>query len=208
MPSLRDPSIALGACATSSISAIPCSSQSCLQAVDGRRVAGVVDRADGLRAGRDAPLDVLRVDARVLARDDLREHRRRAAVQGRGGGRGERERRHDHLVARADPRGEVGEVQRRRAARDGDRVARAEVLGELLLEGGCARAEREPARAQRLGDRLAGPAAAAAGRRAVARGRSPQLPSVRASSSEPAATGRSCSGCRTGRRTCRRRAQR
>ncbi len=125
-----------------------------LQAVDGGGVAGIVHRAHRLRARRDAPLHVVGVEARVLARDDLREHRRRPAVERRRGGRRERERRHDHLVARSGPGGQIGEVQRGGAAGDRDRVARAELRGERLLERGRARAERQPARAQRLRDRL------------------------------------------------------
>ncbi len=143
-----------------------------LHAVRGGCVAGVVDDADGLRARRDATLDILRVEARVLARDDLGEDRVGAAVDRRRGRRRERERRHDHLVPRTDPGGEVGEVQRRRAARDRDRVPRAEVRGERRARTlPCAgRASASPSAASR--QPLPGPAAAAAGRRAGAPGRS------------------------------------
>ncbi len=45
-------------------------------------------------------------------------------------------------------------MQRRGARGERDRVARTEVRGERLLEGGGAGAERQPAGAQRLRDRL------------------------------------------------------
>ncbi len=125
-----------------------------LQPVNPGGVASVVHGADRLRAWRDARLQVHRVEGRALARDDLGEHRRRAAIHHRGGGRRERKRGHDHLVAGADASGQVGEVQRRGAAGERDRVTRAELRRERLLERGGAGAERQPARAQRLRDRL------------------------------------------------------
>ena len=47
----------------------------------------------------------------------------------------ERHRRRDDLIARPDPEAEQRQVQRRRAARHGDDVGDAEVVGELALEG-------------------------------------------------------------------------
>ena len=113
-----------------------------------RRVRGVLDqreparvaqlpqrldrRRDSRRSARRRPpscaavscaLDVGGVDAEVVRPDDVGEHRHAAAVAHGGGGRGERDRRHDHLVAGADAGGEVGEVQRRRAVGDARRRA-------------------------------------------------------------------------------------
>ena len=114
---------ALGECAASSISASPCASHSVAQPVDGGGIAGEVHDADRLRARRDAALDVVGVEPEVVRAGDVGEHRRAAAVDDRGGGGGERHGRDDHLVARPDAGGEVGEVQRGRAGGERDRVA-------------------------------------------------------------------------------------
>jgi hypothetical protein len=95
-----------------------------------------------------------RVDARILEADDVREHRRASGVDHRRRGGCERERGNDHLVAGTDAGGQVGEVKRGCAARHGHGVARPEMLGEGLLESRGARPHREPATAQRLGDRV------------------------------------------------------
>ena len=70
--------------------------------------AELVDRHDRLGARGDGALGRLRVEVE-RARVDVGEDRRRAALPDRVGGRDERHRRHDHLVAGADAR--------RRAAR-------------------------------------------------------------------------------------------
>ena len=44
--------------------------------------------------------------------------------------------RRDHLIAGPDPEGEQSQMQRRRAARDGAAVGRADISGELAFEGG------------------------------------------------------------------------
>ena len=51
----------------------------------------------------------------------------------------------DDLVARADADGQKRQVQRRRAVRDGAGVRRADVVGELALEGGDLRSLGHPA---------------------------------------------------------------
>jgi hypothetical protein len=117
---------------------------------DVRGVAREVHRADRLGAGGDAARDVLGVEAEVVDALDLREDRLRPAVARRGRGRDKRDGGDDHLVAGPDARGEVGQVERRGAAREGDRVAGAQVLGEGGLELLGARPHRQPARPQRV----------------------------------------------------------
>ena len=75
------------------------------------RQADLVDRHDRLRARRDRALGGGRIEV-VGARVDVREDRLRAAVPDGVGGRDERQRRHDHLVAGAD----AGDVQRELSA--------------------------------------------------------------------------------------------
>ena len=67
-------------------------------------------------------------------RVDVGEDGRRAAPRDRLGGRVERERRADHLVAGADPHRVEREHERVGAVRDADRARHAEVLGGLGLE--------------------------------------------------------------------------
>jgi hypothetical protein len=121
---------------------------------DVRRVAAVMDGADRLGLGRDTGLDVVRIDSQIVLSTDLGEDRGCAAVAGRSRRRHERDGRHDHLVSRPDSRREICEVECRCAARERDGVARAEVLGELLLECLRPRAHGQPPRAQRRGDGL------------------------------------------------------
>ena len=116
-------------------------------------VAAEVHGDDRAGAGCDPVRGVLDVDVEVVpaatvVAPDIAEHGLRADVAGGGGARDEGERGHDHLVARADPGGEVGEVQRGGAAGDRHRVRRADVGGERLLEGLRAGSHRQPAGAQ------------------------------------------------------------
>ena len=114
---------------------------------DGRQVARQADLVHGQdRPGprRDRPLDQGGVDV-VGPRVDVHEHRAGAAVADGVGGGDERVADRDHLVAGPDAEGEQGQVQRRRAARDGAGVRRADVRGELLLEGRDLRPLRDPA---------------------------------------------------------------
>ena len=100
-----------------------------------------------------AARDQRRVDVEVaLAHVD--EDGRRAGVDDHVRGRGPRDRRRDHLVAGLDPERDEREVHRRRAGGDGEHVLRLEVLGHPLLEQRRPRAGRQPAGAERLGDRL------------------------------------------------------
>ena len=84
------------------------------------RIARPVDRDHGLGALGDERLDRFRVHVQVvaLATDDVAEDGPGAAVADGVGGRDEGERRDDHLVARLDPRGDAGEVERSGAARE------------------------------------------------------------------------------------------
>ncbi len=97
---------------------------------------------------RDGALDGVRVEV-VRARVDVGEDRRRAALPDGVGGGDERQRRHDHLVARTDARDVQRELQRGRAVRDGDGLGGADALRERGLELAHARALRDPARGDR-----------------------------------------------------------
>ena len=94
------------------------------------------------RARRDRALDQLGRDERG-ARIDVDEARRRARQRDRLGGRDERVRRHDHLVAAADAERAQRQHQGFGARGDADGVRRAAVPRELLLEGLDLGAERE-----------------------------------------------------------------
>ena len=89
-----------------------------------------------------------------VTRVDLREDRCGAATRDRLGGRVERERRADHLVAGADPHRVEDEHERVGAVRTADRVLGAEVLGRLALERLDLRPEDEPAGLERARERL------------------------------------------------------
>ena len=94
-----------------------------LERRDVGRVAEDVDR----QQSRGAPADHRRRGGRVEAqrdRVDVGEHRPRGLVDRRIGGRDERERRRDDLVAGADPRRAQRQMQPGRAGRDGAGVAR------------------------------------------------------------------------------------
>ena len=119
------------------------------QLLEPRRPAEEMDRQDRLRPRRD--LDLRRVEVERL-RVDVDEHRRRARERDDVRGRGERVRGNDHLVAGPDPEREHGEVERRGARRDGDRVLDAARARELGLELGHLRAHRQLAGLEHLGD--------------------------------------------------------
>ena len=123
------------------------------QLVDRRRPAEQVHRHHRLRPLRDPPLDVggIEVERRGL---DLGEDGRRAAARDRLGRRVERERRADHLVARADAQRVEDEHERVGAVRDADRLLDAELLGRLALEALDLGAEDEAAALERPRERL------------------------------------------------------
>src|SRR5262249_13735259 len=79
---------------------------------------------------------------------------RRAGVLDRVHGRDERERRRDHLVSRADSRGDEREVERRGARADRDDVRGADVRAEPLLEQLDERPVADPRPADRLPEQL------------------------------------------------------
>ena len=78
-------------------------------------------------------------------RIDVAEDRTRAGRRDRLGGRVERERRHDDIVAGPDAHRAQGDRQRVGAVGDADDVIDAEVVRELALEGRDLGAEDEPA---------------------------------------------------------------
>ncbi len=86
--------------------------------------ASEVDRNDGLRFLVDSLTDGLGRNI-PSSRIYVSEHRGAAAVEHAVGRRGERDRGHDDLVARADPCGEACDVQRGGAVGDCGDVARA-----------------------------------------------------------------------------------
>ena len=81
----------------------------------------------------------------IVSRIDVAEDGTRAGRRDRLGGRVERERRHDDIVAGPDAHRAQGDRQRVGAVGDADDVIDAEILGELALEGRDLRAEDEPA---------------------------------------------------------------
>ena len=86
-------------------------------------------------------------------RVDVDEHRARAGQLDGVRGRGERVRGDDHLVALADPEREHGEVQRRRAGRDRDRLRSADRARDRRLERLDLRPHRQLPAREHLGDR-------------------------------------------------------
>jgi hypothetical protein len=106
---------------------------------------------DCLRALRDRRLDGLGRDAERLW-VHVAEHGARAGQRDGLGGRVERERGDDDLVAGADAHPAQREGDGVGPVADADRVAGAEVVGELGLEGADLRAEDEAAGLDDLAD--------------------------------------------------------
>ena len=98
-----------------------------------RRLAVEMDRQDRLGARRDRRLESSRVEG-APPQVDVDEDRPRADVADRPGGGDEGHRHRDHLVAGTDVEGVEGEVERARAAVDGDRVRAAAVRREVAFE--------------------------------------------------------------------------
>ena len=118
------------------------------------RPAEQVHRDGRLRARSDARGDVLRIEVHRRG-VDIREHRRRSTARDRLGGRVERERRADDLVARADAQCVEDEHERVGAVGDADRVPHAEIGRRLSLEGGHVGPEDEVAALEHAVDHLA-----------------------------------------------------
>ena len=118
-----------------------------------RRAAEEVHGHDRLRPRRDPRGDVVGIE---IERDgvDVGEHGRRAGPGDRLGGRVERERRADHLVAGADPHRLEREDERVGAVGDADRVRDVEIRGRLALERLDLGPEDEAARLEHLGEAL------------------------------------------------------
>ena len=91
-----------------------------------------VHRDDALGSRRDRGLDEITVDVEILRH--VHQNGRGADVDHRRARRHERVRRHDHLVARPDPRRAQRHVQRVVAAVETDGVPGAHEAGEVLLE--------------------------------------------------------------------------
>ncbi len=113
-------------------------------------------RDDGLGALGDERLDRpdVHVEVVALAAHEVAEDRLGAAVADSVGGGDEGQRGDDHLVAGLDTGGDASDMERGGAARKGEDVLRAEVLGEFLLERLRLRARAEPTRAKRRSDGL------------------------------------------------------
>ena len=112
------------------------------QRAEGVHVTGdpaVVDGDDRPRALRDGVGGALGVDVQ-RGGIDVDEDRRRAAQDERVGGRDERERRHDDLVAGADAAEQRGHLQRPRAGVRHEHARRAGELGQQPLAVQVARA--------------------------------------------------------------------
>ena len=96
------------------------------------RVAQHVHGDDRLGAGGDAALDVLGIERERVV--DFGGHGHQAGENRRRVGGHEAVGGDDHLVARLEPAGQVGEEQRAGAGAGRHGVAHADVRGELLLE--------------------------------------------------------------------------
>ena len=92
-----------------------------------------MDRDDRSRAGCHGRGGQCRIEV-VGVGIDVDEHRGRAAVDDRVGGRDPRERGHDHLVARADAEGGERKVQGSRATRRCEGVRDVMTARESFLE--------------------------------------------------------------------------
>ena len=103
-----------------------------------------VHRHDGARARRDRGLDGIGVDRPAL-RLHVHYHRQRSRCDRSVGGGRERQRRHDHLVAPADPERLQRHLHRNRPVHHHDAVCRALVGGEPRRELGVTRAWLRPA---------------------------------------------------------------
>ena len=98
-----------------------------------RRPPEQMHRHERARAIGDLRCDVLGIDVE-RDRVDVREHRRRAALGDRLGGRVERERRTDHFVAGPDLERIQSEHEGVRAVCDADRRLDAEIGRRFVLE--------------------------------------------------------------------------
>ena len=119
----------------------------------GRGAAEEVHRHDRLRLVRDLALDLRRIEVQ-RRRVDVGENRCRAAPGDRLGGRVERERRADHLVAGADVHPVEHEDDRVGAVGAADRLLDAELGRSLALEGLDLGAEDELPGVERARERV------------------------------------------------------
>ena len=116
-------------------------------------LAGEVDGEDRLGARADEPLHLGRIDVQV-AHPNVGEHGPGAGVDDHVRRRRPGDRRRDHLVARPEAERHEREVQRGRSGRDREGVLRLRQLRKTALELRRPRPGRQPAGADRLGDRL------------------------------------------------------
>ena len=113
------------------------------QRLDVGRHPALVDDDDGAGALGEDRLHRPHAEVPVLGLD-VGEHRRGPDVHGAVGGRDERERRHDDLVAGPDAEQVQRQVQGGRARRDRDAVRGADAVGEARLELGDPRPLGDP----------------------------------------------------------------
>jgi hypothetical protein len=92
-----------------------------------------MDGDDRLGLRRRGTLDRLQRHAPGLA-VDIDDHRRGAAIEHRVDGRRKCKVRHDHFVARPDPKGDKRQVQGDGAVRHGDAVPDPHKTAEIFLE--------------------------------------------------------------------------
>ena len=123
------------------------------QLVQIARDAGVVDGDDGLRSigvTSDSTWagSIPSVSSRTSANTHVGAHVAHAV-----GARGKRHCGDDHFVARSDPGGQHGEMQRRSSVGYGNTMLGAHVLGKGMFEGVDRRTGRQPIPAEDLGDR-------------------------------------------------------
>ena len=109
-----------------------------------------MDRKNCARARRDGGRGLLDVDVEGVG-SDIDENRRRSDTCDAPAGGEERERSGDDLVALSDSESHQGHHQGIRSARNTDSMLDADILGDLLLEGGNLRAKDVAARSNHLG---------------------------------------------------------
>ena len=97
------------------------------------RRAAHVDHHDAGGLGRDAPLQVARVQAKSIV--DIGQHGDGAVIDSRAGHGDPHVGGHDDLLPRPHPQRRKRHVQRARAARHADGMPRAVEFGEVRLEG-------------------------------------------------------------------------
>ncbi len=149
-PTRRPRYSAPSACAPSSITRIP-RARARVGRVQIAGLPGEMHGDHGPRPRRESGREQRRIQVEGVGAH-VRELGSAAEAQDGVRGRHERERGDHDLIARADPRGEHGRLERGGSGAHRDRVLRADVLGEPALELRPPRAGRDEVRAQRFDD--------------------------------------------------------